>query len=118
MRVCSSPWYPVATTNGLRRYPRIPSPKGTFLAWQGAGKKSVSRVTNLGLGGMYIRTPDPPPPGTFIQLLFDVPAGEVRARALVRCSTPKEGMGVQFIAMQPEDRGRLLFNLIFGPSTK
>jgi hypothetical protein len=68
--------------------------------------KQVSRVKNLGLGGLYIRTPEPPPPGTFIQLLFDVPAGEVRARALVRRSEPKQGMGVKFIAMQPEDRGR------------
>jgi PilZ domain-containing protein len=101
------PWCPVATTNDLRRYPRAPSPKGTFLAWQGAGIKLVSRVANLGLGGLYIRTPDPPPPGTFIQLLFDLPGGEVRARALVQRSTPKEGMGVKFIAMHAEDRGRL-----------
>ena len=63
-------------------------------------------MDNLGLGGLYIRTSEPPPPGTFIQLLLDVPTGEVRARALVQRSTPKEGMGVKFVAMRQEDRAR------------
>ena len=97
----------VATTKDLRRYPRITSPKGTLLAWQAAGKKFVSYVGNLSLGGLYIRVLEPPPPGTFIQLLLDVPAGEVRARALVQRSKSKEGMAVKCIAMQHEDRGRL-----------
>jgi hypothetical protein len=96
----------VATPNDFRRYPRFSPPKGTVLAWQSASKKDVSRVVNLGLGGLYIRTPEPPPPGTFIQLLLDVPAGEVRARAVVQRSKPKEGMGVKFVAMQQEDRAR------------
>ena len=77
------------------------------MAWQYGGKKLVSYLGNLGLGGLYIRTAEPPPPGTAIQLLLDAPAGEVRARALVQRSDPKQGMGVKFIAMQREDRGRL-----------
>jgi len=96
----------VAITNDLRRYPRLSSPKGTILAWQCASIRHVSRLANLGLGGLYIRTTEPPPLGTFIQLLFDVPTGEVRARAVVQRSEPKEGMGVKFIAMQQEDRAR------------
>lgn len=97
----------MATTNDVRRYPRITCPKGTLLAWQAAGKKSLSYVGNLSLSGLYIRAIEPPPPGTIIQLLLDVPAGEVRARALVQRSEPRQGMGVKFIAMQHEDRGRL-----------
>jgi len=95
----------MATTNDLRRYPRLSSPNSTILAWQTASLRHVSHVINLGLGGLYIRTTDPPPPGTFIQLLLDVPAGEVRARAVVQRKS-KEGMGVKFVAMQQEDRGR------------
>ena len=68
-------------------------------------EKSLS-VVNLGLGGLYIRTVEPPPAGTCIQLLFDVPAGEVRARAVVQRSQAKKGMGVKFVAMQQEDRAR------------
>ncbi len=96
----------MATTNDFRRYPRLSSPKGTILAWQSASMRHVSRVANLGLGGLYIRAMEPPPPGTFIQLLLDAPTGEVRARAVVQRSKPKEGMGVKFVAMQPEDRAR------------
>ena len=96
----------MTTMNDLRSYPRLSSPKGTILAWQTAGKRFVSAVGNLGLGGIYIRTAEPPPTGTFIQLLLDVPTGEVRARAVVRTSKPQHGMGVKFVAMQQEDRAR------------
>ena len=96
----------MATPNDLRSYPRVSSPKGTILAWQTANKRLLSAVDNLALGGMYIRTAEPPPPGTFIQLLLDVPAGEVRARAVVQTSKPNQGMGVKFVAMHQEDRAR------------
>jgi hypothetical protein len=89
-----------------RVYPRLPAPKGTIVAWHSFNKRVVSAVDNLGLGGLYIRTADPPATGTFIQLLLDAPAGEVRARAAVQRSSPKQGMGVKFVAMAQEDRAR------------
>ena len=89
-----------------RRYPRLPSPRGTVVAWRSTNKLMVSGVENFGLGGLYIRTPNPPAAGTFIQLLLDAPTGEVRARAVVQRSRPKEGMAVKFVAMQQEDRAR------------
>jgi hypothetical protein len=76
------------------------------VAWQSATKRLVSGVKNFGLGGLYIRTPDPPAAGTFIHLLIDAPTGEVRARAIVQRSSPKDGMGVKFVSMQQEDRAR------------
>jgi hypothetical protein len=88
------------------RYRRLPSPKGTVVAWHSANKRLVSGVENFGLGGLYIRTPDPPAVGTFIKLLLDAPTGEVRARAVVQRYSPKEGMGVKFVAMQQQDRAR------------
>ena len=48
--------------------------------------------------GLHIRTPDPPATGTFIQLLLDVPTGEVRARAAVQRSSAKQGMGMESVA--------------------
>ncbi len=96
----------MTTTNDLRHYPRVACPKGTILAWQTAQTRVVSSLDNLGLGGLYIRTREPPTPGTFIQLLLDVPTGEVRARAVVQRSKPKEGMGVKFVAMRQEHRTR------------
>ena len=40
-------------------------------------------------------------------MLFDVPGGEVRARAIVRHGRPGHGMGVQFVHMDSEDRARI-----------
>ena len=72
-----------------RVYPRFAAPKGTIVAWHRFNKRAVSVVDNLGLGGLFIRTPDPPPVGTFVQLLIDAPTGEVRARAAVQRNSPK-----------------------------
>jgi len=96
----------VATTNDLRRYPRFNPPQPTFSAWQSADQRYVSRVGNLGLGGLFIRTPEPPPLGTLIQLLLDTSEGEIRARAEVKSTRRKEGMGVKIVAMQQDDRAR------------
>ncbi len=90
-----------------RRYGRIKLPKGMLVAWQGAGARLVSRVATLGLGGLFISTPHPPPVGEIVKLFFEVPEGEVRARAIVRDSQPGKGMGVEFTAMGHEERARL-----------
>ncbi len=93
--------------NDVRRFPRLDSPKGTILAWSTAGQRRVSHVANIGMGGLFVRVLEPPPPGTSIQLLLEAPLGEIRARAVVQRAKSKSGMGVKFVAMQPEDRARL-----------
>jgi len=90
-----------------RRFARVKLPKGMLVAWQFANHRGVSRVATLGLGGLYISTPEPPPVGTLLKLLFDVPDGEVRARATVRNATAGEGMAVAFVDMESADRARL-----------
>jgi hypothetical protein len=96
----------LANESERRVYPRLRAPKGTIVAWQCSTKRLISAVDNVGLGGLFIRTPDPPAPGTFLQLLLDAPTGEVRAQAAVQRSRPHEGMGVKFVAMGQEDRAR------------
>ena len=90
-----------------RRYPRIRLPKGMLVAWQYGGSRGVSRVATMGLGGLFITTPQPAPVGTLLRLIFDLPGGEVRARATVRDIKDGEGMAVGFIAMGHGDRARL-----------
>ncbi len=97
----------MATAAKSRRYPRVGLPKGMLIAWQSSGERVVSRVSTLGLGGLFISTSDPPPVGEIIRLFFEVPNGEVRARAVVRNSHPGKGMGVEFTAMGVEARARL-----------
>lgn len=90
-----------------RRFPRVALPKGMLVAWQHSDQRSVSRVTTLGLGGLFIATPDPAPVGSLVKLLFDVPDGEVRARAIVKNVKAGQGMAVAFIDMGYADRARL-----------
>jgi len=59
------------------------------------------------MGGVYLYTAEPLPPGTILQLIFDAPSGEVRARATVRHGRKGRGMGVQFVHMHSADRARL-----------
>ena len=90
-----------------RRYPRIALPRGMLVAWRTAAGRVVSRVATLGLGGVFIEASNPPAVGEVIELCFDVPGGEVRARATVRTSQKGKGMGVAFTAMGSEPRARL-----------
>jgi len=90
-----------------RRYPRHNAHKKMLVVWKKGSKKYVSRVENLGLGGLFICTQQPPPAGTSLQLLFNVPEGEVRRRAIVRNLSPGRGMGLAIVSMEQEHRARL-----------
>jgi hypothetical protein len=78
-----------------------------LIAWRTPRGRVVSRVATLGLGGLFIEAPAPPAVGDLIELFFEVPGGEVRARAVVRMSETGKGMGVEFTSMAPEARARL-----------
>jgi len=98
----------VSKSPKARRYPRIGLPKGILVAWQSCGGCVVSKIGTVGLGGLFIYTSEPPPQGELIKLFFEIPGGEVRARAVVRNVHPGRGMGVEFTAMETEARGRLV----------
>jgi hypothetical protein len=69
------------------------------------------------MGGLFINASEPPPVGDIIRLYFEIPGGEVRARAIVKSSEPGKGMGIEFTSMEPEARGylnRLLKDLMPG----
>jgi len=90
-----------------RRFDRIPTPKGLWVAWQYDGSQSVSRVRDLNAGGLFVATPTPVPVGAVMQVLLSVPEGEIRSQAVVRNVTPGEGLGIEFKDMTPQDVGRL-----------
>jgi PilZ domain len=90
-----------------RKYTRIQTPKGVWVAWQREGhQQGVSRVGDLNLGGLFIATPSPAPLGTVLTVLLSVPEGEIRGRSTVRNATP-EGMGVEFTEIAQADQARL-----------
>jgi len=90
-----------------RALPRVALPRGMDVTWKADGESMVSRVQTISAGGLSIATPEPPGVGEVIQVRFDVPAGEVNARAIVRHARQGEGMGVEFIAISQESRDRL-----------
>ena len=97
----------MSTKKKIRRYVRVGLPKGMLVAWEHAGIRKVSRVGVLAVGGLFITTPEPPPVGDTIQMIFEVPGGEVRARAIVRDSQRNKGMGVEFTSMGQKARALL-----------
>ena len=78
------------------------------VAWRSGSQQGMCRLGTMGLGGLFLQTPNPSSTGSVLELLFDVAMGiEVRARAVVRNSRPGKGMGVKFVHMRSEDRYRL-----------
>jgi Tfp pilus assembly protein PilZ len=90
-----------------RRYERIATPKGVWVAWQDGKQQNVSRVRDLNAGGLFIATPTPLALGSTVTLLLSVPEGEIRSRAVVRNVIPGEGMGVQFTELSQQDAIRV-----------
>jgi curved DNA-binding protein CbpA len=90
-----------------RKYPRIRAPKGMWVGWKSAKQTCTSLAEVMGLGGLFLHTANPPSEGSSIELIFDLPTGQVRARAIVRSLQPNKGMGIQFVQMRPEDRAKL-----------
>ncbi|HXX18106.1 MAG TPA: PilZ domain-containing protein [Candidatus Acidoferrum sp.] len=98
---------PNDATKSNRRFDRISTPKGLWVAWQHNGNQSVSRVRDLNAGGLFIATPTSVPVGAVIQVLLSVPEGEIRSEATVRNVTPGAGVGIEFKDMSPQDADRL-----------
>jgi hypothetical protein len=90
-----------------RRHPRAKAPAGILVAWQAGTNRSVSFLESIALGGLFIRTPNPPPVRSLVKVLIELPLGDVNARAIVRRVTPTKGMAVEFIAMTQESRAML-----------
>ncbi|HKW32692.1 MAG TPA: PilZ domain-containing protein [Candidatus Acidoferrum sp.] len=83
-----------------RRFPRVSLPKGMSVAWYGNDLQLFSSVQTIGMGGLFISTPNPAPVGTKLRLAFQVPGGNVQPEAIVRDVAPGKGMGVEFTRME------------------
>lgn len=94
-------------TRDNRRAPRLSVPTGVWVAWYSTGPRTVSRVQDLSLGGVFIATPSPLAVGANLKLLFSLAEGEIHADAVVRFHADGKGMGVEFTHVPPSDRARL-----------
>lgn len=90
-----------------RRYPRVRPPKSVLAAWQAGTRRGVSFLDSLSVGGFFVRTKELLPLRCLVQILLDLPVGQVRCRAIVRRVRDNYGVALQIIAMDPSDRARL-----------
>jgi len=91
-----------------RAHQRIKPPTSVLGAWRSGVQREVSYVESLALGGVFLRTKKKVAIRSLVQVLLDMPQGQVRGRGVVRRHQEHYGIAVQFIAMDPEDRGRLV----------
>jgi hypothetical protein len=90
-----------------RKYPRVRPPKSVLAAWQAGTRRGVSFLDSLSVGGFFVRTREALPLRCLVQILLDLPVGQVRCRAIVRRVRDNYGIALQIIAMEPSDRARL-----------
>lgn len=98
---------PNETTRATRRHQRIALPKGMTVAWYGGGQQQVSRVKNLGMGGLSLCGSITMRVGTELTIVFEVPGGMVMSEAVVRNVVPGQEMGVEFTKMNSESQALL-----------
>jgi hypothetical protein len=88
--------------------PDSSAPLGEINAfWRSDGSYRPSRISELSQTSAFIKTTQPEPVETLLQLRMDVPGREIYAHAVVRRVVPGEGMGVEFESMADDDRARL-----------
>ena len=94
---------PQTPSYSRRRTSRVETPGGVWVYWRCNGKDDVSRVRDLGAGGLFIATPSPQPVGMKAKLDFLVQEGQIRAEAVVRHFEPSNGLGLKFTAVTEQD---------------
>lgn len=87
-----------------RRFPRVKIPAGTHVRCWGNDFRGLVRV--LGEGGMFVDTIHPASNGAEVDIVID--SGEpIRARCITRDNEAGQGMGVEFVSLNQEDRTRI-----------
>jgi hypothetical protein len=86
---------------------RVEARSDVWVYWECNHRKDVSRVRNLGMGGLFLETKLPLPKGLKTKLHFLVDEGQIRAEAAVQHVTPGKGLGMRFTAVHQQDRAQL-----------
>jgi tetratricopeptide (TPR) repeat protein len=78
-----------------------------LVGWKSVNQTSTSHAGTMSLGGIFLHASNPPSEGSPIEIILELPTGQIRARAIVRNLTSGKGMGIQFVEMKPQDRAKL-----------
>jgi hypothetical protein len=97
---------PKLSTPSRRVNSRVVLNEEVWVCWRCNGNDDVSRVLDMSLGGLFLRTPAPRKVGAPANLEFLVTEGQIRADAVVRHAAPGQGLGLKFVAVADADRPR------------
>jgi len=86
---------------------RVPVTDEVWVCWHSNGRDDISRVLDMSLGGLFVKTPALRKIGTATKLEFLVSEGQIRADGIVRHVAPGHGFGLKFTAVTDADRPRL-----------
>jgi hypothetical protein len=76
----------------------------TEVSIEGKHLNAQSRITDIGLNGVFIDTRSPLPVGTMLRLSFGLGKEHfVTTEGIVVHSMPSVGMGIQFTELKPEE---------------
>lgn len=84
-----------------RRTPRYPFSAAAEIFDEREDSRTTSQVRDLSVGGCYVETPDPLPPGRDVLIEIYTDAEFVETHATVAFLEPSHGMGLTFSVMQP-----------------
>ena len=98
---------PQTPSYSRRHTSRVETPEGVWVYWRCNGIDDVSRVRDLGVGGLYVATQSPRPLGIKAKLDLLVQEGQIRAEAVVRHVEPGRGLGMEFTAVAELDCAHL-----------
>ena len=73
----------------------------------GSRTEQILFTRDLSKGGCFIKTADPPPKGTRIRVRIEHAGAEFTAIGRVTDNVSAEGMGVEFVEMEPKNRAIL-----------
>jgi len=90
-----------------RLYSRVDTSDNVWVYWRCEGRADVSPIRDMGMGGLFLKTPKPKAVGSVVNLHFLVQEGQLRADAVVRYVRNGVGLGLKFAAVSQEDRPRL-----------
>jgi PilZ domain-containing protein len=84
-----------------RRTPRYPFSANAEFTDTASGPRIEGRVSDIGMNGCFIETPNPPPEGAQIFVKIFKDPDFFGSAATVAYSQPNRGMGVQFRDVNP-----------------
>ena len=86
---------------------RVEAREEAWIYWNYDGRDEFSRITNVGMGGIFIETTKAGKIGAKTKIDFLAGEGHIKAEAVIRHCKPTKGLGLKFTAVADADRRRL-----------